>query len=161
MNSVESTLKWMLESCLYLPEGWICLNQAWALLGYLILLTLENVQNSVREFDEAMKRYIISHSLHIDNLACDCLNDAFNGKCLNLLFQILSLFWEYNLLNVHQLHCLNCSKHGNSPTFHFWCNQSQTQQMSFLLTCHQQVHVLHKFLDRVSTYWPRWDMSLC
>ncbi len=23
------------ESCLYLPEGWICLNQAWALLGYL------------------------------------------------------------------------------------------------------------------------------
>ena len=23
------------ESCLYLPEGWICLNQAWALLGHL------------------------------------------------------------------------------------------------------------------------------
>ncbi len=26
-------LEMMLESCLYLPEGWICLNQAWALLG--------------------------------------------------------------------------------------------------------------------------------
>ena len=24
------------ESCLYLPEDWICLNQAWALLGFLI-----------------------------------------------------------------------------------------------------------------------------
>ncbi len=28
------------ESCLYLPEGWICLNQAWALVGLVIVYQL-------------------------------------------------------------------------------------------------------------------------